>query len=194
MERQQPSHNTLINLALVGGLGIVIIMVALFIGAIEATSMNTVAFQGTLFLGFALVIIACVAWFGLVQPHKNFDDINVAQYHGHHHEEVPAEEYQSADIHGDVLPEGINLSTHVDDLTKIEGIGPKMSEALIMAGIDTFAKLAVSSEDEIKMAIETAGMRFAPSLSSWAKQAEYAAQADWDGLAAYQSSLTGGRE
>src|SRR5690606_6049027 len=37
-----------------------------------------------------------------------------------------------------------------DDLTKIEGIGPKASEALVSAGVDTFAKLAKKSAEEIK--------------------------------------------
>lgn len=81
-----------------------------------------------------------------------------------------------------------------DDLTVVEGIGPKMSAALVAAGIDTFAKLAEASEEQIKNAIEAAGLRFAPSLTTWAKQASFAARGDWDGLKDYQDKLTGGRE
>ena len=80
-----------------------------------------------------------------------------------------------------------------DDLTRIEGIGPKMSGALISAGIETFEKLAKTTEDEIRAAIEAAGMRFAPSLVTWAEQAEYAAKGDWEGLQKMQDNLTGGR-
>lgn len=80
-----------------------------------------------------------------------------------------------------------------DDLTKIEGIGPKMSQALIKAGIDTFAKLAQASEDQLKTAIEAAGMRLAPSLATWPEQAVFAANGDWDGLEALQDTLVGGR-
>lgn len=80
-----------------------------------------------------------------------------------------------------------------DDLTKIEGIGPKMSAALRDAGIDTFEKLSKSNEDELKSAIEAAGMRLAPSLSTWAEQAGYAVKGDWAGLEQLQDELTGGR-
>lgn len=82
----------------------------------------------------------------------------------------------------------------VDDLTVIEGIGKKMSAALVEAGIDSYAKLAEASEDAIHKAIEAAGLRFAPSIPTWAKQASFAAKGDWDGLKDYQDKLTGGRE
>lgn len=80
-----------------------------------------------------------------------------------------------------------------DDLTLIEGIGPKMSKALTDAGIGTFAKLADASEDDIKSAIEAAGMRFAPSLVTWAEQAALARDGKWDELEKLQDSLEGGR-
>jgi large subunit ribosomal protein L27 len=81
-----------------------------------------------------------------------------------------------------------------DDLTVIEGIGPKMSAALVAAGLETFAKLAEATEDQIKAAIEAAGLRFAPSLGTWAQQAALAARDDWDGLKALQDELTAGRK
>lgn len=80
-----------------------------------------------------------------------------------------------------------------DNLTKIEGIGPKMSAALQAAGIDTFAKLAGSDVDTLKQAIEAAGMSLAPSVDTWAEQAGFAANEDWDGLKALQDELVGGR-
>jgi predicted flap endonuclease-1-like 5' DNA nuclease len=83
--------------------------------------------------------------------------------------------------------------TAPDDLTRIEGVGPKMSAALTAAGIDTFARLAAADEATIRAAIEAAGMRFAPSMDTWAEQAAYAARGDWDGLKAFQDSLTAGR-
>jgi predicted flap endonuclease-1-like 5' DNA nuclease len=81
-----------------------------------------------------------------------------------------------------------------DDLTRIEGIGKKMSQALINAGFDTFAKLAKANADELRGAVEAAGMRLAPSLATWAQQAQYAANGDWDGLKAFQNTLVGGRK
>jgi predicted flap endonuclease-1-like 5' DNA nuclease len=80
-----------------------------------------------------------------------------------------------------------------DDLTRIEGIGPKMSAALIAAGIDSYAKLAATSVEELRSAIQSQGMRFAPSLTTWPEQAGYAAKADWEGLVAMQQNLKAGR-
>jgi F-type H+-transporting ATPase subunit gamma len=80
-----------------------------------------------------------------------------------------------------------------DDLTKIEGIGPKMSSALIQGGYDTYAKLAAATEDELQRAIEKAGVRMSPSIGTWAEQAAYARDDEWDGLEKFQSTLVGGR-
>lgn len=80
-----------------------------------------------------------------------------------------------------------------DDLTKIEGIGKKMAAALVSAGIDTYAKLAVASEEELTQAIKDAGMRLSASLGTWAEQAEFAKNGDWDGLDKLQDELQGGR-
>ncbi len=81
-----------------------------------------------------------------------------------------------------------------DDLTRIEGIGPKMAAALADAGIDSYDRLANASEDQLRAALKAAGLRFAPSLPTWPQQATYAARGDWDGLNTYQQSLVAGRE
>ncbi|WP_337867984.1 alpha-amylase family glycosyl hydrolase [Meiothermus sp.] len=81
-----------------------------------------------------------------------------------------------------------------DDLTRIEGIGPKISAALQAAGITTFAQLAKSKEETLRSALAAAHLRFAPSLGTWAKQAAYLAKGDKKGFAAYTKKLTAGRE
>ncbi|MBI5667620.1 MAG: hypothetical protein HZC41_06395 [Chloroflexi bacterium] len=81
-----------------------------------------------------------------------------------------------------------------DDLTVIEGIGAKTAAALHAAGIDSYAKLARASEPELRTALAAAGMRFAPSLSTWPQQAEYAMRGDWERLQSYKEVLTAGRE
>lgn len=81
-----------------------------------------------------------------------------------------------------------------DDLTRIEGIGPKYSAALIAAGIDTFQKLADASDAEIEEAVTGAAMLRRPaSMNTWNEQATYAAKGDWDGLQELQDKLEGGR-
>lgn len=84
-------------------------------------------------------------------------------------------------------------TTKPDDLTKIEGIGPKMSQALIAGGVDTFEKLSTMSVDDIRGVLDNQGQRFAPAAESWAEQASYAAKGDWDGLDALQDTLIAGR-
>jgi large subunit ribosomal protein L4 len=81
-----------------------------------------------------------------------------------------------------------------DDLKRIEGIGPKISDALIAAGISTFAQLETASEDQLKAALETAGVRLAPSLGTWAEQAGFLAKGDEDGFKALTDKLTAGRK
>ena len=86
-----------------------------------------------------------------------------------------------------------DVSAEPDDLTRIEGIGPKMSAALIEYGLTTYAKVAASSEDELRAAVEAAGMRLAPSIPTWAEQAGYLVRGDGEGLEAFQNTLNAGR-
>jgi small subunit ribosomal protein S2 len=58
-----------------------------------------------------------------------------------------------------------------DDLTRITGIGPKISDILRDAGITTYAKLAGSEETELKAILEESQIRFADP-GSWKQQAE----------------------
>jgi 3',5'-cyclic-AMP phosphodiesterase len=80
-----------------------------------------------------------------------------------------------------------------DDLQRIEGIGPKISDALGVARIDTFAKLEQASEDELKAALEHSGLRFAPSLGTWAEQAGFLVRGDEEGFKALTDRLVAGR-
>lgn len=108
--------------------------------------------------------------------------------------EVPVAVDEPADENvEDQSPEVDDAVDEPDDLTLIEGIGPKMSQALIAQGYDTFAKLSAATEEDLRDAIKAEGMRFAPSAESWAEQATYAAKGDWDGLEAFQDTLIAGR-
>jgi predicted flap endonuclease-1-like 5' DNA nuclease/glycosidase len=76
-----------------------------------------------------------------------------------------------------------------DDLERIWGIGPKVSAALQAAGLTTFAHLAEAKEETLRAALSAAGLRLAPSLGSWAKQAAYLARGDERGFVAYKKRL-----
>jgi len=81
-----------------------------------------------------------------------------------------------------------------DDLTKIEGIGPKAAEALQEAGVKTFAKLSKSTPEELKEILEKSGGHFnALDPGTWPEQAELAASDKWDELKELQDKLIGGK-
>ncbi|MFP2995658.1 50S ribosomal protein L21 [Spongiivirga sp. MCCC 1A20706] len=79
-----------------------------------------------------------------------------------------------------------------DDLKKIEGIGPKIAETLVAAGIATFADLAKAKPAKISEIIE--GVRGNHVTDTWPKQAKLAADGKWDELKELQDKLDGGVE
>ncbi len=82
-----------------------------------------------------------------------------------------------------------------DDLTKIEGAGPKAAEALVNSGIDTFAKLAKADPEKIKEILTEASSRMAHlDPATWPKQAKMAADGKWDELKEWQDNAKGGVE
>lgn len=82
-----------------------------------------------------------------------------------------------------------------DDLTKIEGIGPKIEELLKSHGVTTWALLAASHTDNIKSILDQGGDRFRiADPQSWPDQAQLAAEGRWKDLDEFQDILLGGRE
>ena len=78
-----------------------------------------------------------------------------------------------------------------DNFAILDGIGPRVSEVLRSAGVNTFAKLAATDEDGIRGILEAEN----PSLlrltdpSTWQEQAGLAAEGDWEALSSLQESL-----
>ena len=80
-----------------------------------------------------------------------------------------------------------------DNLTKIEGIGPKIASLLNEAGIVTFADLGATKVGVLRNILTEAGARFKMhNPTSWAKQAKLAAKGNWDKLQKLQDELNGG--
>ena len=80
-----------------------------------------------------------------------------------------------------------------DDLTKIEGIGPKVAELLNSSSITTFKKLAETPVEAIKDILTAAGGIMANmNPSTWPDQAQLAAAGEWDKLKQWQDELDGG--
>ena len=81
-----------------------------------------------------------------------------------------------------------------DDLSKVEGIGPKIAEHFNAAGIHTFAELAATSVERLQEILTEAGPAYAShNPGTWPKQAEMAAAGKWDELKAWQDELDGGK-
>lgn len=79
-----------------------------------------------------------------------------------------------------------------DNLTKLEGIGPKVSGVLAAAGYTTFAELAAADADAVRVILKEAGLQMMDP-AGWIEQAELAAKGDMDALAKLQDELKGGR-
>jgi predicted flap endonuclease-1-like 5' DNA nuclease len=79
-----------------------------------------------------------------------------------------------------------------DDLTRIEGIGPKTMSVLREAGIVTFNDLARASGERLDAILEAAGLRLA-FPDTWPEQAALAAADAWDDLERLQATLHRGR-
>lgn len=80
-----------------------------------------------------------------------------------------------------------------NDLTVIEGIGPKINLLFNNAGYTTFAEVSKMSEAQMQKILDDAGPRYRLAKpGTWAKQAELASQNKWAELKAWQDHLNHG--
>lgn len=80
-----------------------------------------------------------------------------------------------------------------DDLTVVEGIGPKIAEILRARGITTFGALAAMSASGLQAILDAAGPNFKLAVpQTWPEQAALAAQNRWAELKALQDRLVVG--
>jgi hypothetical protein len=96
-DRPAPSRELVIGLALVAGLGMTLMVIALAIGVVEGSNADGSSITILFAAGLALLVSGIIAWVAVVQPEKHFDDITVpapAEPHGHeHHEHTHGEEH-----------------------------------------------------------------------------------------------------
>jgi predicted flap endonuclease-1-like 5' DNA nuclease len=77
---------------------------------------------------------------------------------------------------------GMPETAQLDDLTRIHGIGPKISRALYDAGINTFAQLAAQNVADLTRILNAANLRLTPNIDRWIVDAQKAATGDYSGL------------
>lgn len=81
-----------------------------------------------------------------------------------------------------------------DDLTVVEGIGPKISRLFKDAGILTLAELGRTPTQRMQEILDAAGPRYRlADPTTWGQQAGLAADNNWVQLKAFQDTLDGGR-
>ena len=80
-----------------------------------------------------------------------------------------------------------------DDLTRIEGIGPRVARVLNEAGINTFAALARADTSAVQKLLNESGLQMM-NPQGWIEQAALAANGDWEGFERLQRELKGGRK
>jgi predicted flap endonuclease-1-like 5' DNA nuclease len=84
---------------------------------------------------------------------------------------------------------------HADDLTIIEGIGPKIDELFRTHGVTSFAQVARLSVSDMLKILEQGGPHFKlANPGTWAQQALLASENRWSELKRLQDELIGGIE
>ena len=131
------------------------------------------------------VIILVIIWILLIRSTKLSEkEAGEIKIDDDHDEEPPVElSISEAEVSAASMP---------DDLTRIEGIGPKINTLLQEAGITTFENLSNTEVSTLDELLDSAGYTFAHP-NSWPEQANLAAKGDWDQLEELHDKLVGGR-
>lgn len=91
------------------------------------------------------------------------------------------------------LPKKYLTKAGADDLTAIEGIGPKIAELLHAAGITNFKQLAEAKVEAIEVVLKAAGSRYAlANPGTWAEQSALLAAGKHEAFEKLAAELDGG--
>ncbi|MBO0937547.1 50S ribosomal protein L17 [Fibrella sp. HMF5335] len=111
-------------------------------------------------------------------------------------EDVPSAEVVTDETPAvDAAPVAQTPAAGGDDLTIVEGIGPKIAELMNNAGITTFAQLADASDEVVQAVLTEAGPRYnVHDVSTWNEQAALLRDGKMDEFKALTDRLKGGKE
>jgi predicted flap endonuclease-1-like 5' DNA nuclease len=153
-----------------------------------------------------LALIILVVWYLMtraartykfdIQPHHAEHDAHAAEVKAPAQfelvkEPVEARRVMAAELAPPAAAAGAAPAV-ADDLTRLEGIGPKVNSLLQDAGITTFRQLAEADPSRLRQILDAAGLKFIDP-GSWAEQARFAGAGDWEGLEKLTDALRGGR-
>lgn len=87
METYNPKRPLYVGLSIIGGIGLTLMTVALAVGVIQGAAADSNIIGGLFWTGLVMLFGGTAGWFGVAQPYKHIDDINIPQYTGHHHDD-----------------------------------------------------------------------------------------------------------
>ena len=231
-------------LAYVAGSGIVLIMIALFLYALDVVD-DTYPLS-LLIVGLALLVVGIIAWLYVMRPWQKFDDLQTPHYTGHDEAHAkPAEAASEAEaetqiaqvpaaqaakiapaakavepapaaqvaepvpvakidapkavadvdeppVEAKAAPAAPAKPSEPDDLTLIEGIGPKSAAALQESNVTHFAQMAQMAPDELERIVKAKKVRLVGSTETWPMQARLAAAGEFSELEALQKRIIRG--
>jgi predicted flap endonuclease-1-like 5' DNA nuclease len=200
--RRKPTElESTLAFAIGGGLALLILGFAL--ASIQSALPNFIP-QGlnlVMIVGGLLFVGGIVTWLAAGRPWKDFDNWSKPLFAGHDSAHENGHE-EAIDIESQ--PDLATLGTHhleshtaytaytthgADDLKIIEGIGPKIAQALKGAGILTFVDLAARHPDDVERIVRDAGIRVVAHTDTWVEQAKLAAEGKMAALEQYKQQL-----
>ncbi len=104
---------------------------------------------------------------------------------------APKAEAKKAEPKADKKPAKAE-ATGADDLTKIEGIGPKIAEVMAANGVASFEDLSASKVGDLRKILEDNKLS-QHDPKTWKKQATLAKNGKWDELKTLQDELDWGK-
>ncbi|MGL5911647.1 MAG: hypothetical protein ACRCZP_16725, partial [Phycicoccus sp.] len=88
----------------------------------------------------------------------------------------------------------LGVSLKADDLTAVEGIGPKIRDLIHATGVRTWRALSLTDVAALQQMLDAAGPRYrVHNPGTWPRQAGLLADGRWDEFKQLTASLRGGR-
>jgi len=179
-------------MAYVAGAGIALTMLALFLIALGTANANLTT--SLLIVGLVVLALGIAGWLYFLRPWQKFDDLKTPYYTGHHEATPAATSTAPAEqvVKAAAAPAEPVKAAKPDDLTLIEGIGPKSAAALAAGGVTTFAQVAALTPAALEALVKGQKVRLVGSTATWPIQARLAAAGELTALEDMQRRIKSG--